>query len=433
MKELYIRFMIWLGAEPPAGYEDLTAEDQPTPSSLRPGRRRRSWVPLLTGLGVAVLCGLVLFLCRLVYPIPGPEVSPPTPFPTPSGEVGLRGADLTGQDLSGVDLSGQDLSGTNLSDTNLSGADLSGADLSGANLSGADLSEADLSGADLTESNLSETNLSEANLSEVTLANTNLEETNLTGADLTAADLQVEEPATAEIGPADKVGQIDVSYPYRMWPNSGGSVRVSIAAILADLSSVDTRNFERIPIPPDAEPIIDEYGSYLANIFIRERMWVELDSTSDFEIRNILPLTQTVNLESGITDWAWSIIAPATAGSHELVVSVYREGVSLPWVRSFQVLVGEPTPTPVPTSTPTPTPTRLEQVGDRLTERSVDIFMMLVPMLIGGIAFVFQTHRARQNEIKSLKREMKEATTGQAELEQEITELQAIKWWQFWK
>ena len=120
-----------------------------------------------------------------------------------SGELNLRGADLTDADLSGVDLSGTDLTGADLTDANLSGASLSanfqdarlfrakmtGADLTGAHLFRADLSGADLTGADMTVADLTGAFLNDANLTDAKLVRASMAGATLKGATLVRVDL----------------------------------------------------------------------------------------------------------------------------------------------------------------------------------------------------------------------------------------------------
>ncbi len=88
-----------------------------------------------------------------------------------------------------VDLRGADLSGRNLQDNNLSGAEMNHADLDGANLQNAFLPNAILTDATAKGANLQHADLAGAVLRAVDFTGANLQHADMTDADLTGANL----------------------------------------------------------------------------------------------------------------------------------------------------------------------------------------------------------------------------------------------------
>jgi len=100
---------------------------------------------------------------------------------TVTGQVDLRGADLSGKHLQGDDLSGAELDNANLNGANLQksflpNANLTGATARGTNLQNADFAGANLSGADLRGSNLQHDDMTNANLTGANLAGANVDQ-----------------------------------------------------------------------------------------------------------------------------------------------------------------------------------------------------------------------------------------------------------------
>jgi hypothetical protein len=144
-----------------------------------------------------------------------------------------------------------------------------------------------------------------------------------------------------------RLGELDVEYPLRMSPGSSDSVLVFIY-IPDQLVSLVPMEIERIDIPPDAPPIIGELNSYLATILLAKTMRVELSSPT-FQIENVYPATQPVDIDSFSepTSWAWTIVAPDTVGSHVLTLRVYLGKADRPsWVGSIEIEVSELNPNP---------------------------------------------------------------------------------------
>ncbi len=137
-------------------------------------------------------------------------------------------------------------------------------------------------------------------------------------------------------------GQIDVEYPLRFTPGSSDVLRALIA-MPPEMASLNPIAFERIPVPTDAPPIIGETTSYQTTILVADTMRLELSSPT-IAVDTLTAPTQAVDTtgDGDSTMWAWSLVAPETAGLHVLVLKTFLGDNPNPvWLRSFQVEVTE--------------------------------------------------------------------------------------------
>lgn len=152
--------------------------------------------------------------------------------------------------------------------------------------------------------------------------------------------LQFETTAGTEPNPAAIFGSVNVSYPLRFSPGSSDVLRVLVQRPPA-LASLTAGDFDRIPIPPDAPPIVGTVNHYEATILIQNSMRMELTSPT-FAVDALNATEQPVNTNPGseATLWAWTVVAPEAPGLHVLVVQAFLGADSAPvWARSFQVEV----------------------------------------------------------------------------------------------
>ncbi len=239
-----------------------------------------------------------------------------------------------------------------------------------------------------------------------------------------------------------QVGEFNLSYPIWMRPGTSDSVLFTIV-IPAEFAAMAVEEFSRNDIEPQSVPAIGALGSDEGTIFIDGRIRVELDSLT-FQVQPEYPAVQNVDLSPNTpTYWAWSLLAPVEEGFHRINVGVYldEESDAPSWFGTYQVEVLLPTPTPAPTVViPTPTPTQpvSQRIGDQLINNFGDILVALIPTLIAiGAAlggFVVKPFRRRE-AIRRLEilREAEESEAEITRLDDEIYELRAIRWWEFWK
>ena len=188
---------------------------------------------------------------------------------------------------------------------------------------------------------------------------------------------ELETAAGTEPKPTDTFGEINVSYPVRFSVGSSDVVRVLVQRPPA-LASLGMGDFDRIPIPPDAPPIIGATSLYRATILIWNQMRLELTSPT-FSISPIYPAEQSVNTDPGADPavWAWTVVAPETPGLHVLVLQVFLGDDTAPvWGRSFQVeVVGTDA-----LATPTPPPPFIERPGGKVV---IGAITTIIAALIG--------------------------------------------------
>ena len=189
--------------------------------------------------------------------------------------------------------------------------------------------------------------------------------------------MQVETASGTEPEPTDTFGEINVNYPVRFSAGSSDVVRVLVQRPPA-LASLGIGDFDRIPIPPDAPPIVGATSLYRATILIWNQMRLELTSPT-FSVSPIYPAAQTVNTDPGADPavWAWTIVAPETPGLHVLVLQVFLGDDDVPvWGRSFQVeVVGTEA-----LATPTPPPPFIERPGGKVV---IGAITTIIAALIG--------------------------------------------------
>ncbi|MFN8458743.1 MAG: hypothetical protein U0401_29500 [Anaerolineae bacterium] len=165
------------------------------------------------------------------------------------------------------------------------------------------------------------------------------ETAHITSPQPTEVEIAQDQPAR----PNDNLGEVEVKYPLRMSPGSSDSVFTSIY-IPPALVSVGPVEIDRIDIPPDAPPIIGELNTYHATIIVSETMRVELSSPT-FVVEKQYPDLQAVTLQTANqpTFWAWTIVAPETAGQHTLTLRIFHGQEERPmWLRSIKIEVTTP-------------------------------------------------------------------------------------------
>lgn len=149
--------------------------------------------------------------------------------------------------------------------------------------------------------------------------------------------------AATDADTESQFGQIDVEYPLRFTPGSSDVLRALIA-IPPEMASLKPIAFERIPVPTDAPPIVGETTAYQTTILVAETMRLELSSPT-ITVDTLTAPTQAVDItgDGDSTMWAWSLVAPDTAGLHVLVLKTFLGDDPNPvWLRSFQVEVTAP-------------------------------------------------------------------------------------------
>lgn len=179
--------------------------------------------------------------------------------------------------------------------------------------------------------------------------------TTLTPAPTSTKPLEMAQETT--ITDKDALAQLEVEYPVSLRPNESANIFLKIY-VPPELASIEPEVFTRIIIPPDEPYKLRELKTHYSVILASRVMRVELSSQA-FQIEDIYPATQEVDLDAGnkATVWGWNIVAPGSAGRHELTCKVYRGEDEAPnWVGSIEVEVTESTPTPTATPSPTATP-----------------------------------------------------------------------------
>jgi len=188
---------------------------------------------------------------------------------------------------------------------------------------------------------------------------------------------KLETAAGTEPKSTDMFGEINVNYPVRFSTGSSDVVRVLVQRPPA-LASLTMGDFDRIPIPPDAPPIVGATSLYRATILILNQMRLELTSPT-FSISPIYPADQPVNTDPGANPavWAWTVVAPETPGLHVLVLQVFLGDDAVPvWGRSFQVeVVGTEA-----LATPTPQPPFIDTTGGKVL---IGAITTIIAALIG--------------------------------------------------
>ncbi len=193
---------------------------------------------------------------------------------------------------------------------------------------------------------------------------------------------ELETATGTEPEPTDMFGEINVSYPVRFSTGSSDVVRVLVQRPPA-LASLGAGDFDRIPIPPNAPPIIGATSLYRATILIWNQMRLELTSPT-FSISPIYPTEQAVNTDPGAEPavWAWTVVAPETHGLHVLVLQVFLGDNTTPvWGRSFQVeVVGAEA-----LATPTPSPPFIDSPGGKVVIGAVTTIIAALIGLFGTL------------------------------------------------
>ncbi len=258
-----------------------------------------------------------------------------------------------------------------------------------------------------------------------------------------------EESEIATVITNTRLGEVKLSYPLRVSPQSSNIVSLSIYRP-ARLASSNPADFLIVEIDEDAinsiPPIHGDLFSDKVTILVDERMKAEL-SAQAFEIDPQFPAIQSVDLESigKATNWAWAIIAPVSEGVHVLNFRVFvdEESDTPSWFGAYQIEVLAPTPipsdTPKPTltNTPSPTLTTLRKVEENLINESTKLlleFITLLGSISAGIFGIIRAHLKRQDEIAELEKKLGSASMEEKPaLIDKIAKLESIKWWQFWK
>jgi hypothetical protein len=227
---------------------------------------------------------------------------------------------------------------------------------------------------------------------------------------------------------------------------------------------------ERVVMPPGSQPVIGEVTSDQATILISRVMRVELSSPT-IQVTDEYPAVQSVDVNTigAPTFWAWSVVAPERPGNHILTLKIFlgEEPLQPSWLRGYQVEVVEFSPTPGPTTMPsdtpdasstptltptptlppppTPTPTMSERIRRGMLDNAAEIFISVVSLVLSGIAWLvgasYRWRKRRKTKLADLRNELAAASEEGAvgahrvgpALTAEISELEGVRWWQFWK
>ena len=273
-----------------------------------------------------------------------------------------------------------------------------------------------------------------------------------------------------------RVGSLEFEYTPFMQTATSETFYLEIY-IPQQYASADPFFFERIFLPSTPFNKPNNLFSFTTNVLVYPIISAQLEST-DFRI---LPLDSQstkifdVTNPSSSVNWRWVVQAPNTLGKHALVLSVFIDKIPDPsWTGSFAIEVYSPTPTPAPTSTwtplptytsiptatitmppistPTPTRTVLEEVGNNLKSNSTTVLLWLLGIigtLLAGLYGLLTKRIRRVEKIKNLEKkldminrrreelslvdEIQEQAELARQLEDEISQLKSIAWWQFWK
>jgi hypothetical protein len=268
----------------------------------------------------------------------------------------------------------------------------------------------------------------------------------------TADSVRVELAPEPDVEAAKSVGELELEYPARMSPGSSDVVRLSIQ-IPERLASLSPMTVERVAPPQGAAPsAIGQVASDQATVFIGSEMRVELSSPT-FGVTAESPAVQAVAVDriAEPSWWVWSLVAPERVGSHVLTLKLFlsAEAVQPSWLRAYTVEViplsptaapVTPSLTPEPTFTPTPipTPSLSERVREGMVENAAEIIISVVSLLLSGLAWLvgasWRWRKRRRTRIAELEKVLVKAAEGEAEMARaEITELESVRWWQFWR
>jgi hypothetical protein len=240
-----------------------------------------------------------------------------------------------------------------------------------------------------------------------------------------------------------RLGEVNLSYPKRVRPKSSNIVSLSISRP-AMLASADPASFQIVELDQHAinttSPINGDLSTDRSTILVDERMKVEV-SAQAFEVEPHFPAVQGINLETPdkASNWAWTIIAPQAQGVHVLNFSVFvEEDSDIPsWFGAYQVEVFAPTPNPPDEPLPSPESTIQGRISDLRIFSSINQlldFFTVLSTILAGIFAIKRRHIRRQVDFAEVIYRA-EPTTEMEELElsERISELESIKWWQFWK
>jgi hypothetical protein len=240
-----------------------------------------------------------------------------------------------------------------------------------------------------------------------------------------------------------RLGEVNLSYPKRVRPKSSNIVSLSISRP-AMLASADPASFQIVEIDQQAINTTlaingDLYADH-STILVDDRMKVEL-SAHAFEVETHFPAVQIIDLETPdkASNWAWTIIAPQAQGVHVLNFSVFVEedSDSPSWFGAYQIEVFAPTPNPTDEPLPsseTTTPGRIKDLRIFSSINQLLDFFTVLSTILAGIFAIKRRHLRRQVDLAEIIYRT-EPTTEMEELElsERISELESIKWWQFWK
>ncbi len=251
--------------------------------------------------------------------------------------------------------------------------------------------------------------------------------------------------------PASKIGELETDYPVLMTPGASDPVLVTIS-IPEYYINARIENFKIKFIT--GEPV-DRMGNDVAAIQVGEFMAVALTSPAfrinpetrgykyDFSSGKIWQRVETKRVEIP-THWYWSIVAPAEGGIHIINVQVWicddqlDINCTLPWFRTYEILVAKPTPIPTLTPIPTPTLTASQRIEKKLIDNSVVLASALscVGMVVTAIiAMIASTQNSkRQAEIERLKilYESEKDPRKRKQLREEMTRINSIPKWHIW-
>ena len=267
---------------------------------------------------------------------------------------------------------------------------------------------------------------------------------------------QPPEPTATEISPEpgevidksvvvsnSRLGEINLSYPVRVRPNTSNIVSLSISRP-AMLASADPTSFHIVEMDQHAinttSPDNGELHADRSTILVDDLMKVEL-SAQAFEVNPHFPAIQAIDLETPdiATNWAWTIIAPQAEGVHVISISVFLDetSVSPSWFGAYQIEVLAPISNPpVESGSSTESTTRggIEELRIFSSVNQLLDFLTVISTILTGLFAIKRRHVKRRLALAEIIQDTEPTNENEEmELSDRISEYESIKWWQFWK
>jgi hypothetical protein len=260
----------------------------------------------------------------------------------------------------------------------------------------------------------------------------------------TVAELEPGEVTDKSIILSDKfLGEVELSYPVRVHPQSSNIIRLSISRPDFLASSVPA-SFQIVEIDRDEiNKDLSLYGDLhtdRSTILIDDKMKVEI-SAQTFGIEPHFPSIQNINLKDpdAVTNWAWTITAPQAQGVHILNFKVFvdEESQSPSWFGAYQLEVSAPASSPQNTSISSSESTTQASFLDTSAFNSINQLIDLLTIfstIAAGVIAIKRRHVKRRVALMEIIQQHGPANEiDETELNDRISKLESIKWWQFWK